>query len=204
MRTPHLPLTLAAAVALLACSSKDAPPDSTNAGTASGSSAATCVEGGSAPVITAAGVGPLRIGGQVSEVATRCTVRDTSFSLGEGQMENGRVVDLGGARAVLMVSDDAQPTIERIIVADSSIRTEEGLGIGKNVGALRAAYGRLCAMRGEGNVVVNVSALPGVSFEVSGGIPVTANVERDPQAIPDNATITGIWVYGGRSACGGS
>lgn len=203
MRTPHLPLTLAAAFAVFACSSKDAPADSATAATPSGT-AATCVEGGGAPTITAAGVGPLRIGGQVSDIANRCTVRDTSFSLGEGQTENGRVVDLGGARAVLMLSDDAQPTIERIIVKDSSVRTEDGLGIGKNVGALRAAYGRLCAMRGEGNVVVNVSALPGVSFEVSGGIPVTANVERDPQAIPDNATITSIWVHGGRSACGGS
>ena len=203
MRTPHLPLTLAAAFAVFACSSKDAPADSATAAAPSGT-AATCVEGGGAPTITAAGVGPLRIGGQVSDIANRCTVRDTSFSLGEGQTENGRVVDLGGARAVLMLSDDAQPTIERIIVKDSSVRTEDGLGIGKNVGALRAAYGRLCAMRGEGNVVVNVSALPGVSFEVSGGIPVTANVERDPQAIPDNATITSIWVHGGRSACGGS
>lgn len=204
MRSPHRPLALAAGLAVFACSGKDAPPDSTTASTPEGSTAAACIEGGSAPTISAAGVGPLRIGGQVKEIASRCTVRDTSFSLGEGQTENGRVVDLGGARAVLMVTDDAEPTIERIIVRDSSIRTEEGLGLGKSVGALRAAYGRLCAMRGEGNVVVNVSALPGVSFQVSGGIPVTANLERDPDAIPDNATITGIWVHGGRSACGGS
>ena len=203
MRSSPLALTVAAA-ALMACNAKGAPPDSTTAQTPAGSTAAACIEGGGTPTISAAGVGPLRVGGQVRDIAGRCTVRDTSFSLGEGQTENGRVIDLAGSRAVLVVTDDAEPTIERIIVNDSSVRTEEGLGVGKSVGALRAAYGRLCAMRGEGNVVVNVSSLPGVSFQVSGGIPPTANVERDPQTIPDNATITSIWVHGGRSACGGS
>ena len=200
----HLVLApLAAVIAVFACSSRDKAADSADAAGATGT-AGTCVEGGGAPVITASGVGPLRVGGELRDLTRRCTVRDTSFTLGEGQTENGRVVDLGGARAVLMVSDDAEPTIERIIVNDSSVRTEDGLGVGKTVGAMRAAYGRLCAMRGEGNVVVNVSSLPGVSFAVSGGIPITANVERQPEAIPDNATITSIWVHGGRSACGGS
>ena len=203
MRSPHLLAPLATALAILACSSRDRPAED-SAAAAAGATAGTCVEGGGTPTITAAGVGPLRVGGEIGDLAGRCTMRDTSFTLGEGQTENGRVVELGGARAVLMVSDDAEPTIERIIVADSSVRTEEGLGVGKTVGAMRAAYGRLCATRGEGNVVVNASSLPGVSFAVSGGIPITADVERRPEAIPDNATITRIWVHGGRSACGGS
>ena len=203
MRPPRSIVPLAAAL-VVACSSRDKAADSAGAATPAANAAASCVDGGGAPTLTAAGVGPLRIGGRVSEIAGRCTVRDTSFSLGEGQTENGRVVDLGGSRAVLMVSDDAEPTIERIIVNDSSIRTEDGIGIGKTVGALRAAYGRLCAMRGEGNVVVNVSSLPGVSFQVSGSIPVAADIERQPEAIPDNATISRMWLYGGRSACGGS
>ena len=187
----------------LACSGKDTGADS--ATTARGGDGATaCVEGGGSPRITAAGVGPLRVGGSIRDVAGRCTVRDTSFTLAEGLTENGRAVSLGGSSAVVVVTGDAEPTIERIIVTDSSIRTEEGLGVGKTVGALRAAYGRLCAMRGEGNTVVNVSSLPGVSFAVTGSIPVTADIERQPEAIPDNATIARIWLHGGRSACGGS
>ena len=203
MRFPQHLFLLPAAIVMLGCPSRDRGADSGTAA-AGASSASSCVEAGSSVSISAAGVGPLRVGDRISDAASRCTVRDTSFTLGEGQTENGRVVELAGSRVMLVVSDDAEPTIERIIVNDSSLRTDEGLGVGKAVGALRAAYGRLCAMRGEGNVVVNVSSLPGVSFQVNGGIPVTADIERQPEAIPDNATITRIWVTGGRSACGGS
>ena len=203
MRFRHTMLPLAAALVIAGCPSRDKGAD-TGTAAGGGDAATPCVEGGGSPAISSAGVGPLRIGDKVGNVTGRCAVRDTSFTLGEGQTENGRVVDMAGSRAVLVVSDDAEPTIERIIVNDSSIRTEAGLGVGKAVGALRAAYGRLCAVRGEGNVVVNVSSLPGVSFQVRGTIPVTADVERQPEAIPDNATISSIWISGGRSACGGS
>jgi hypothetical protein len=203
MRT-HALGALSIAILVAGCPTKDRGTDSV----AVGDGAAPCVEGGGTPAITAAGLGPLRIGGRVSEIATRCTVRDSSFTLGEGIQENGRVVALGGTSAVLLVSAGADPTIERIIVADSSIRTESGIGVGKSVGALRAAYGRICPMMGEGRIVVVVPALPGVSFGTSvtpsslprGG----ADIERTPEAIPDNATITSIWIHGARTNCGGS
>ena len=203
MRSHSILLPSIAVLAAFACSGRDTAADSAATGQPANAGAA-CIEGGGAASITAAGVGPLRVGGSVGDIARRCTVRDTSFTLGEGMTENGRVVSLGAASATLVVTGDAEPTIERIIVTDSSIRTEEGLGVGKTVGALRAAYGRLCTTRGEGNVVVNVAPLPGVSFAITGSIPATADVEKDPGSIPDNAAISRIWVHGGRSACGGS
>ena len=191
---------LFAASILVACRGKEPATDTATA-TASARPAA-CVEGGGTPTITAAGVGPVRVGARLSSVSGRCTVRDSSFSLGEGIQENGRVVSFGTSSAALIVSRDSAPTIERIIVADSSIRTEAGIGVGKTLGALRAAYGRLCAATGEGRIIVGVPPLPGVSFGTTAAL--RPNAEANPDALPDSARITGIWVYGGRSACGGS
>ena len=202
MRMSHLLPALAAAAVLAACGGRDAASDSATATTAGGP--VPCVEGGAAPTITGAGVGPVRVGARLASISDRCTVRDSSFSLGEGIQENGRVISFGATSAALIVSRDSAATIERIIVADSAIRTEAGIGVGKTVGALRAAYGRLCAAVGEGRIVVSVPPLPGVSFGTSASLRDLTNVESRPETIPDSARVTGIWVYGGRSACGGS
>lgn len=202
MRISRFLPALAATIVLVACPGKEPASDSATV-TASARPAA-CVEGGGTPTITAAGVGPVRVGAPLSSISDRCTVRDSSFSLGEGIQENGRVVRFGTSSAALIVSRDSAATIERVIVADSSIRTEAGIGVGKSVGALRAAYGRLCAATGEGRIVVMVPPLPGVSFGTSAAMPPRGNVEATPEVIPDSARITGIWVYGGRSLCGGS
>jgi hypothetical protein len=194
-------IALIALVAVVACRGKKAGSDSA---AATATAPAACVEGGGTPTLTAAGVGPVRVGARLASITDRCTVRDTTFSLGEGRQEHGRVVSFGGSSATLMVSDDSAQTIERIIVADSAIRTEAGIGVGKTVGAMRAAYGRLCAASGEGRIIVGVPPLPGVSFGTSAALRAGVNVESTPEAIPDSTTITGIWVYGGRAACGGS
>lgn len=196
MNTRHL--GTAFALAALACGGKETAADS--AAISPPARTAQCVEG--APIITAVGVGPVRVGARLSSINDRCTVRDTTFSLGEGQMERGRVVGLGGSSVALIVSGDSNPMIERINIADSSIRTDAGLGVGKTVGALRAAYGRLCAATGEGRTIVGVPPLPGVSFGTSARMP-GVDVDSKPEAIPDTTTITGIWIHGGRSACGG-
>jgi hypothetical protein len=198
------PVPVVATIAILvACRGKEPATDSATS-TATAPRAAACVEGGGTPTITAAGVGPARIGARLATLSARCTVRDTAFSLGEGIEENGRVVGFGGSSAALIVSRDSAQTIERVIVADSAIRTDAGIGVGKTIGALRAAYGRLCAATGEGRIVVSVPPLPGVSFGTSTAFPPRGNVESNPDIIPDSAHVTGIWVYGGRSACGGS
>ena len=193
-------------VASLGCPSRDRPAgDSQLAGS---NAPPPCVEASAPATITAGGVGPLKLEAPIDELAGRCVMRDTSFTLGEGIMERGRVVALGGASAVVMLGGDSVPTIARVIVADPSLRTEAGVGVGSDVGAMRAAYGMLCAAMGEGRVVMMAPPLPGVSFAVSqrpsslpnGG----ANIDRTPEAIPDSSTITSIWVHGGRTLCGGS
>jgi hypothetical protein len=159
-------------------------------------------------MITAGGVGPLRLEAPIGELAGRCVMRDTSFSLGEGITEQGRVVVLDGASVVVMLGGDSVPTISRVIVTHPALRTEAGVGVGSDVGAMRAAYGTLCAAMGEGRIVMMAPPLPGVSFAVTqrpsslpgGG----ANIDRAPEAIPDSSTITSIWVHGGRTLCGGS
>ena len=198
--TRVLPIVASFAL-LVACRGRDGAADSTSATAARGP---ICVEGGRTPTITATGVGPVRIGARLAGISDRGTVRDTSFSLGEGIQENGRVVSFGSSSAALIVSRDSAQTIERIIIADSSIRTDAGIGVGKTVGAMRAAYGRLCAATGEGRIIVGVPPLPGVSFGTSASLREITNVESRPEAIPDSAHITGVWVYGGRAACGGS
>ena len=202
MRLSSLLPALATIAVVAACRGKEGGADSATASASTGPAA--CVDGGGIPTITASGVGPVRVGARLATISDRCTVRDTAFSLGEGIQENGRVVSFGSTSAALIVSRDSAATIERIIVADSAIRTESGIGVGKTIGALRAAYGRLCAAVGEGRIVVNVPPLPGVSFGTSASLRELTNVENRPETIPDSATITGIWVYGGRSACGGS
>ncbi len=202
MRLSHLLPVLATTAVVVACRGKEAGTDSAGASASTGPAA--CVDGGGTPTITASGVGPVRVGARLATISDRCTVRDSSFTLGEGIMENGRVVSFGNTSAALIVSQDSAATIERIIIADSAIRTEAGIGVGKTVGALRAAYGRVCAAVGEGRIVAMVPPLPGVSFGTSASVRELTNVENRPETIPDSTTITGIWVYGGRSACGGS
>ena len=202
MRISHLLPAIATIAVLAACRGKESGADSAAASASTGP--VPCVEGGRVPTITASGVGPVRVGARLATISDRCTVRDSSFSLGEGIQENGRVVSFGSTSATLIVSRDSAATIERIIVRDSAIRTDAGIGVGKTIGALRAAYGRVCAAVGEGRIVVNVPPLPGVSFGTSASLRELTNVESRPETIPDSATITGIWVYGGRSACGGS
>src|SRR5688500_349401 len=150
MRLSYLRPAVVAVVALAACRGKEGGADSATASAPAGP--VPCVEGGGIPTITASGVGPVRVGARLAAISDRCTVRDSSFSLGEGIQENGRVVSFGSTSATLIVSRDSAATIERIIIADSAIRTEAGIGVGKTVGALRAAYGRLCAAVGEGRI----------------------------------------------------
>jgi hypothetical protein len=161
--------------------------------------------GGAPPILTAGGVGPVRLGGRPSDVASRCPVRDTAISL-EGTAENARAIRLDGRTVVALLGPDS--TISRIIVRDGAFRTERSIGVGSTVGEVRQAYGRICAAIGEGSVVISAAGLSGLSFETTvaparlprGG----RTVERDPTVIPDSAHVRSLWIYDGESLCGGS
>jgi hypothetical protein len=147
-----------------------------------------------------------RIGGSVREVGQSCSARDTSFTLSEGIQEQGAVIEFAGHRVLAIIAGEG--TISRLIVADSSFRTERGLGVGTTVGQLRQAYGRLCGAVGEGTVAVWMAGLPNVSFGLDTRLSDLGNARTrlsdDPSVIPDTARVTSLWVITEGVACGGS
>lgn len=169
-------------------------------------SAGACAPNGRVPPVTSGGIGVARIGMSVSEVRQSCPTRDTTFSLGEGMQEQGAVIEFAGHRVLALTTGGT--TIQRLIVADSSFRTERGLGVGSTVGQLREAYGRLCGAVGEGTVAVWLAGLPNVSFGLDtrlSELPASGSrLSDDPSVIPDTARVTSLWIISEGVACGGS
>ena len=177
-----------------------------SSGTARGTAVTeTCAPNGQVPAVASGGIGVARIGATVRDVARSCTTRDTTFSLGEGIQEQGAVIVFDGHRVLALVENGA---ISRLIVADSSFRTERGLGVGSSVAQLRQAYGRLCGAVGEGTVAVWLAGLPNVSFGLDTRLSdlgsASTRVSDDPSVIPDTARVTSLWVISEGVACGGS
>ena len=200
-RSTLLTLTLAAAFTI-ACGGDDDAANQPGAGDSATADANACVTG--TPTLTAGGIGAVRLGAPLSAAEGRCEMRDTTFTLGEGIDENGRVVDLGGRGSVLVLTN-AQGNVTRIIVEDSTVRTERGLGVGSTVGELRQAHGMLCAAVGEGIVVVSSGNLGAISFATDADLSlVRRGASIDADAIPDEARITRMWAYEGRALCGAS
>lgn len=163
---------------------------------------------GPSATLTPGGVGAVKLGATVRALRGVCFVADTAISLGEGMTERGHRVRVGSGSLIALSTGTADTSITRVIIRDSAYRTERGIGIGSTVGQLRQAHGRICASIGEGRVVVASAALPGLSFETSLGLADVPGgpraLERDPGAIPDDATITAAWAYDGPTLCGGS
>ena len=206
-RNSH-PLLIAITAAALACGGSHDTADTTSAGDVAASD--PCGTAASTQ-ITPAGIGPLRLGERVGDLPESCAPRDTTFTLGEGIMEQGSVVTIGGAPVLAMTSGSAEGVVSRIIVDDPAFRTEYGVGVGSTVADLRRAQGRICAFQGEGNTVVQAASVPGISFEIgwsSADAPDQLLNEvfgqSEPSAAIDTAHITNLWIFEGRTACGGS
>jgi hypothetical protein len=165
-----------------------------------------CAPNGRVPTVTSGGIGVARIGGSVREVGQSCTARDTSFTMSEGMQEQGAVIEFAGHRVLAITTADG--AISRLIVADSSFRTERGLGVGSTAGQLRQAYGRLCGAVGEGTVAVWLAGLPNVSFGLDTRLSdlgtASSRLSDDPSVIPDTARVTSLWVIAEGVVCGGS
>jgi hypothetical protein len=186
---------------------RDAADDARRTDTGIASTAAeACAPNGRVPSVTSGGIGIARIGASVREVGGSCRTRDTTFTLGEGIQEQGAVIEFAGHRVLALTTGDG--AISRLIVADSSFRTERGLGVGSTVGQLREAYGRLCGAVGEGTVAVWLAGLPNVSFGLDTRLSdlgaASTRLSDDPSVIPDAARVTSLWVISEGVACGGS
>ena len=184
----------------LACTGDE--PETVQADTNSPEAVEARCAGSLAPVVTAGGIGPVRIGSRPSELAERCPVRDTTLSL-EGMSEQAVLVRVAGG-SVIAQAAGRDSIITRIIVVDTSYRTERGVGVGSTVGDLRLGHGRICAAAGEGEIVASAAQMPGISFATAARPGEFPRAENDASLLPDSTRITRLWIYDGPALCGGS
>ena len=151
----HLCLTVGALV-LLACSGRD-----DNAGKDSIAARERRCADTSNAVVSAAGVGPVRLGMSLSEVASVCPVSDTAVTPSTDSVHMS-AVNMG--RHVLLVETGPDSVVTNIILADSVFRTDRGIGVGSRIRTLRFAYGRVCAVDRNGEAVLAVAGLDGLTF----------------------------------------
>lgn len=123
-------------------------------------------------VVSPAGLGPIRIGMRIRDVAQTCQLADTAARAAHA--DSGRPIAVHfGTHSVLLLAG-ADSTVQRLVIADSAFRTDRGIGVGSRVRTLRFAYGRVCAVERNGEPVLAVSGLDGIVFTF------------DPSALPAN------------------
>ena len=150
---------------------------------------------GQAPSLTGSGVGCVRVGMYVSDLEAECSIiGDTTFHL-EGQEQVGLLVDVSGATVLAELHDDR---VWRIRVWSPDLETREGFGVGTPAREL-AALPQARIARGEGNIVLLVPELCGLSFDVTGpGLPAQTRdlAIEDLAGMPDSVTVRMVLVVG--------
>ena len=167
-----------------------------------------CDQADASVVIDSAGIGPVLRGLRMADLATRCTVVDTAIAL-EGTPERAYAMSVHGKRLAVLTTGTPDTSIIRVMTTDRGFRTTDGVGVGSSVQALRLAYGTICAARGEGQLVVMASNLPGVSFAIDWNPPPSRDPSvadtpfpgGDPGTALDETRITKAWVHGISGAC---
>lgn len=191
-------VVVAAVAAGVACSPDAPPPQRVDR------SVQRCDASNVSTTIDSAGIGPVVLGGRVSTLASRCSVKDTTLAM-EGTQEPAHIVRVGERSLLALAAGTADPSVVRVITTDPGFHTAGGVGVGSSVESLRLAHGDLCAARGEGLFVVMASNLPGVSFAIDWNPPATLDPSPFPGGDPGNALdaqrITRVWVHGVIGGC---
>lgn len=142
-------------------------------------------------VLDGEGIGRLRIGTRVDEIAGACdVVRDTIAPDIEGMPERTLLVALGADSVRAVIVDDR---LWRLHVGTPRFRTADSLGVGTPARELARREGaRLLA--GEGRVFITVPTHCGLSFRI-GGVKPPATLAT----LPADARVDEVLVVG----CGG-
>lgn len=185
-------LLSAAFVAVQACQRRDAAPagetalarqDATPSATGS-----TCGVDSRTP-LTGDGIGDLRVGAPVEDVARTCRIlRDTTALGTEGQQERTILVDLGRDSVAAVVSAGR---VWRVHVERPAFRTADSLGIGTPVGAFRHRGPQI--LMGEGNVFLRLPSHCGLSFRLRD---VVAGQASSLQQLPDSTVVDEVLAIG--------
>jgi len=121
-----------------------------------------------ARLITAAGIGDLKLGMTVDSVKATCHVAFDTIRPGpEGDRE--RVLGVSFPPDVVE-AEIVQDSVWRLNVRAPGLMTRDSIAVGSPVSAL-LKHGQAQGVIGEGNFVVIYRDRCGISFELSGGIP---------------------------------
>lgn len=135
------------------------------------------------------GIGSLRVGAPVEDVARSCRIlRDTTVLGTEGQRERIILVDVGRDSIAAVVSADR---IWRVHVQSPAFRTSDSLGVGTPVGAFRRRGPQI--LIGEGNVFLRLPSHCGLSFRLRD---VAAGRASSVDQLPDGAVVDEVLAIG--------
>lgn len=97
----------------------------------------------------------------LGEVASICPVVD---SLSGQRSESVYVATLRMGRYPVQLEAGSDSIVTNITLSDSVFRTDRGVGVGSRIRTLRFAYGRVCAVDRNGEAVLAVAGLDGLTF----------------------------------------
>jgi hypothetical protein len=188
--------TCALALLAQACAGRDSASagdtSPARAGATDAATAATCGVDAHT-TLTGDGIGALRVGTPVDDIARACRVmRDATVPGPEGTTERRIVVDLG-RDSVSAVIDAGR--VWRVHVRTPTFRTTDSLGVGTPGPALRRPGAQV--LSGEGAVFVGLPSHCGLSFRLRG---VEFGRVATPAQIPDTAVVDEVLAIG----CSGS